>query len=389
MTSPILMVLDLETSIKNRDMSPAEGKKAKAIIGNNKASPFWEDNDVVAMGVAYNEHSPMVFEPDDVAPTSPTLVVGHNIKFDILYLVSRFPSWRNAWDSNLITLWDTQQAEYLLSGQTNMFPSLDQACEKRGLPLKDDVVKDFWAMNIDTEDIPEEILIPYMLADVSNARHVYHDQLKSMSAQQLRHAKVQMEAIVATTEMELNGMQFDKLAALRSAQALTIEVEEIETRLKAAMNLSFPAKEWLPSSSMDVGKYLFGGTIKMREQRPTLDAEGELQYYKSGMKKGEVKMAYTEIPYEIKGIYAEPDPKWVTARGWTVDDAVLKELDLPFTKDILEYRKLAKDIGTYYYGYSSLVWPDGLLHGQMQHCSTVTGRLSSANPNLQNISKEK
>jgi len=57
-----------------------------------------------------------------------------------------------------------------------------------------------------------------------------------------------------------------------------------------------------------------------------------------------------------------------------------------FLSILLEYRDLDKDLNTYYLGLMKLTWPtDECIHGQVNHCSTGTGRTSSSNPNMQNI----
>ena len=66
----------------------------------------------------------------------------------------------------------------------------------------------------------------------------------------------------------------------------------------------------------------------------------------------------------------------------------LKELvDLhPIVNKILEYRKYFKLNSTYVEGLKPHVYPDGKIHACFNQALTQTGRLSSSNPNLQNIS---
>ena len=67
---------------------------------------------------------------------------------------------------------------------------------------------------------------------------------------------------------------------------------------------------------------------------------------------------------------------------------VLKDLvgTHPIVAEILQYRKYAKLISTYVSGLISHVYPDGKLHAIFNQALTTTGRLSSSDPNLQNIS---
>ncbi len=67
---------------------------------------------------------------------------------------------------------------------------------------------------------------------------------------------------------------------------------------------------------------------------------------------------------------------------------VLKDLTdkHPIVGKILEYRKYAKLLSTYVEGLSSQIHEDGKIHAKFNQALTTTGRLSSSDPNLQNIS---
>lgn len=66
----------------------------------------------------------------------------------------------------------------------------------------------------------------------------------------------------------------------------------------------------------------------------------------------------------------------------------LKELinDHPIVSKILEYRKYSKLLSTYVVGFLSSIHEDGKIHATFNQALTQTGRLSSSEPNLQNIS---
>jgi len=77
-----------------------------------------------------------------------------------------------------------------------------------------------------------------------------------------------------------------------------------------------------------------------------------------------------------------------TKTGYSTDAEVLDTLaeDYEFVKDILEYRQLTKLKSTYIDGILKLVRPDtGKVHTTFNQTITATGRLSSTEPNLQNI----
>ena len=59
--------------------------------------------------------------------------------------------------------------------------------------------------------------------------------------------------------------------------------------------------------------------------------------------------------------------------------------EYPFVKKILEYRQLAKLKSTYADGLAAYISEDGRIHGKFNQTITATGRISSTEPNLQNI----
>ena len=75
-----------------------------------------------------------------------------------------------------------------------------------------------------------------------------------------------------------------------------------------------------------------------------------------------------------------------TKTGWSVSEDVLTGLvqDHPAVKLVLEWRHYAKLLGTYVTGMQPLI-NRGRIHTEFNQCVTATGRLSSMNPNLQNI----
>ncbi|MFP4249682.1 MAG: DNA polymerase I [Armatimonadota bacterium] len=76
-----------------------------------------------------------------------------------------------------------------------------------------------------------------------------------------------------------------------------------------------------------------------------------------------------------------------TKTGWSTGAAVLEELaeDYEVAKLVLEYREYAKLRSTYVDGLLREVEEDGRIHTTFEQCVAATGRLSSRNPNLQNI----
>ena len=76
-----------------------------------------------------------------------------------------------------------------------------------------------------------------------------------------------------------------------------------------------------------------------------------------------------------------------TKTGYSTNADVLDKLrgKHPIIEEILDYRQLTKLKSTYVDGLSKVIPPDGRIHTSFQNTVTATGRLSSVEPNLQNI----
>ena len=76
-----------------------------------------------------------------------------------------------------------------------------------------------------------------------------------------------------------------------------------------------------------------------------------------------------------------------TKTGYSTSADILEKLapEYPVVSDILEYRQLTKLKSTYADGLASYISEDGRIHGKFNQTITATGRISSTEPNLQNI----
>ena len=91
-----------------------------------------------------------------------------------------------------------------------------------------------------------------------------------------------------------------------------------------------------------------------------------------------------EVLFEEMGLKCS---KKKTKTGYSTDAETLEEMRLesPIIEDILEYRQVTKLKGTYAGALPKLCDERGRIHTDLKQTLTATGRLSSAEPNLQNI----
>ena len=458
-----ILYLDLETCTKT--------------LAKRKASPFCPDNYIVAAGWAIGNDDPdgdYYDKPSDKPIRLPSLddvalIVGHNIKFDLLYL----------WDHPQIVdyihrggrIWDTQYAEYLIQGMvpSSHMNSLNDCAVKYGGNKKIDAVKEMWDQGINTPDIPEDLLMDYLLGneelegDIGNTRRVFLGQVKAIQSYPETFKPMlanRMESLLATTEMEWNGLYVDMVIG----QALRDEVANEAAILTERMNQYLPEMppecvfKW--TSVYDKSYLIFGGVKKYEKWVQHTDPEtGELLYcqttekwplfdneptapgdcilcpdsglyrrksdnaiqdtFKSGKRVGEGKVRNTSVPdlsrpkgakkdhfFSFEG-YTQPSKRWLSSLTdgkdgpiYSTSAEVIEKLgnrNVPFLQDLSKRAKLVKDLGTYYYeedtegnrsGMLTCVGPDGIIHHGLNHTSTVTSRMSSSNPNLQNLPRK-
>jgi DNA polymerase I-like protein with 3'-5' exonuclease and polymerase domains len=380
-------IIDLETSIKNR------GEDA---IGKFKASPFFPSNNIVMTGIKVRGVSTNINTTvlDTKWLDSAWLLIGQNIKFDLLYLLIHEYDAMMKFFRRGGRIFDVQLAEFILTGQLDQYANLDAMSTKYGGTVKPDIIKEYWDNNIDTEDIPKEQLSDYLKGDVLNTEIVFNEQMKLIYTKGLTNLiTMEMEALLATTFMEFNGMQFDK----KTAQALANDHSLLLELSKLKVVGMFPEIENINTGSdAHVSALLFGGNIKYKEPRPVLNEDGTEYLYKSGKKKGQVKTKITEVDQQVNEFKLIPNPDWETSKKgvYSVSEANLKCLKKQYSRSeklvefldvILSIRKINKELNTYYIGYGKLVWPDGRIHGKIGHTGTITGRNNSSGPNLMNL----
>ncbi len=265
----------------------------------------------------------------------PTLSkVGQNLKYDEIVL-----------DRHGLRLrgvdFDTLLASYLLAPerrQHNMDVLAQQELGLRTMPYK------ALFEGVDGKDIrrvPLERLTHYACEDADVTRRLYDVFAPRLVAEELDHLLHDLELPLAEVlrKMEQRGIRLDvahleglRVQWRRELDALVLEVHEMA------------GEAFNPNSPQQLQKILFE---------------------RLGLK-----------------------PRRKTATGFSTDVEVLKSLaeEHPLPAKLLEYRQLSKLLSTYVESLPKLVHPQtGCVHTSYQQAVAATGRLSSTNPNLQNI----
>ena len=149
---------------------------------------------------------------------------------------------------------------------------------------------------------------------------------------------IELPCVYSLYDMEKNGIKVDKDALIKYGDNLKAKIDELTNKI-----YELAGKEFNINSTRQLGEILF-----------------EEMGLKSGKK---------------------------TKTGYSTSVEVLEKIAdqheiIPL---ILEYRQLAKLNSTYVEGLSGYVMSDGRIHGKFNQTVTATGRISSTEPNLQNI----
>ncbi|QQR82224.1 hypothetical protein IPJ70_03000 [Candidatus Campbellbacteria bacterium] len=184
------------------------------------------------------------------------------------------------------------------------------------------------------------------------------------------------EDILAYAKTESLKVAHTKIVADLHKEGLTPLLETIEKPLTPVL-----------TKMTDVGIRLDVEYLKelSRDYHSELDALARRIYQHAG---GEFNInsprQLGDVLFEKMGL--KGGKKTSTGQRSTRESELQKLVDAhPIINEILEYRELQKLLSTYIDAFPSLIGEDGRLHTTFMQMGTTTGRLSSQNPNLQNI----
>jgi len=351
----------------------------------SSGSPFDRRNQLVA--IAFREqggqtcvlpNSPETIQKLSRALQKAPTIIGFNLKFDLHWLRLA------GLDFQGCRVYDAQLAEYILSGQTHKFPSLDDVAFKYTGLRKIDKVKDLWDQGVQTTDIPWEVLAEYAAKDVDLTISVAEKQRDATPDSLKKLISVCNQDLLVLEEMEWNGIKFDRELSLEKAQDLALKTVELQGRHNFLHNI--PNFNW--GSNEHLSALLYGGQIKEPIKVP-------VGHFKSGQRVGQVKYKNDVRIHHLPRIYTPPKGAEKAKDGvYSVDEEALLSLsgkNKELISDLLELKKIRKEIDTYLEGLPKKQDEGGYtdyIYGNFNQCATFTGRLSSSSPNLQNLSEE-
>lgn len=262
------------------------------------------------------------------------LKMAQNAKFD-QKLLARYGV------SSATPLFDTLVAHYLIAPDQrhNLDTLAEQYLGYRTIAYSDLSEK----KNFDLRrDVAEELLVDYAAEDADVVRRLYPLLREKLEQEQQEKLfwEVEMPLVGVLERMEREGVQLDVQRLHEVSEKLTNDLRETEDAIFHWAGHSFNV-----SSPKQVGVVLF-----------------------------------EELGLHAKG-------KKTKTNTYSTSEEVLSKCvgQHPIVQKVLDYRGLKKLIGTYTEALPELVYPDGRLRTSYNQAVTVTGRLSSSDPNLQNI----
>jgi len=370
---PGYLIVDLETT-SNKDGN------FRAIDG---ASPY-------LVGVLHDATARVLLNCDfnSIIDTKPKVIVGYNIKFDLEHIRRkggiRVEKAQIGDNEDLLdyikrkaVVLDTQFITYLASGQTMLFPTLEQSCEYWKVPTRKtlNLVEELEKVEYDISKVPD--LVEYLFNDLEMTSALINKILKDpWVISNFSWIIAMHDGFMGTHEIEFNGMHVDPSRLAELTREVKEKYDKTEAELKAA---TFP--EFEPASNDHVAAYLFGGDVEIETRIPN-------GVYASGKKLGHPRFRIERKTISCPQVTA-PLPAWRSAKTgkFSVNEEVLLAVGTPFTDKLLEFRELAKLRGTYLEGLGKhLRIKDGSYYvfPQINTCATATGRTSSSKPNMQN-----
>lgn len=265
------------------------------------------------------------------------LKIGQNIKYDIIVLKKYDIHVRGK-------LFDTMIAHYLINPELrhNMDYMAETYLKYRTIHI-DELIGAKGKNQLNMRSLRPDQISDYACEDADVTLKLKRILEKAIEKQDLSKLfyEIELPLIYVLADMEFTGVRLDTVALGEYSKTLTIELQNIESEI-----FKLGETEFNINSAKQVGEVLFD------------------------------KLKIIDKPKKTK-----------TGQYVTSEETLESIKDThPIVNKILEYRGFKKLLSTYIDALPLLVDPkDGKIHTSFNQTVTATGRLSSTNPNLQNI----
>lgn len=295
---------------------------------------------------------------------------GHNLKYDLLVLRNAGVELRGltaeeAQSSKLKAAkqegeWpgcDTMVASYLIDSSRSSH-SKDALClallGRTNIPISDLIGSGKNQRSFET--VPLEQAVPYAAEDADvtlQLRNVMMPQLKAMGLMKLWE-EVELPLVEVLAELEWNGILVDPKELDRQRERLEKRIGELRRMIDEAAMGSI-GRTFNPDSPKQLAAALFN---KPADAEPGLGLKSTKK----------TKTGYSTDIEVLEKLAGDP------------------EVSTPIPELIVEHRQLTKLVGTYLESLKDAINPKtGRIHSSFNQTGAATGRLSSSDPNLQNI----
>ena len=308
-------------------------------------------------------------------------LVAQNLKFDLKYVMRHFQEvLPTDWNP-----WCTMTWNYLSSGHEHKFRSLEQLASDYGVEIAKTMdLGEYIDAGGRMQDIPKDELEEYLRTDVHMLAKIWEEQLDYGEVYDMHY-------LYPLAEMELNGLPVDDDILHERANEASIICDEFTTMMKKKIKTNCEWKDGSPIEDADFEKKI----------KPT--ANRTLSYMLTGEPSAGVKCTSDKWTFQFKKCPAigKLSPKMIakiwsdppTNLGYSMDEKHVSKLCSMLKPEhwvhkIQEWRKHDKLLNTYYLPFIVKSKYTGCVHPKLNTTATATGRLSSSDPNGQNMPKE-
>ena len=431
------LTLDVENTVTKRDgkkhLDPFEPDNSLTMVG------MLSDQGVER--IITFDHSEV--QADDFGHTvvqewldKSTVLIMHNAAYDLLWL----------WESGFKydgPVFDTMLGEYVLQRGQKEPLSLEACAERYELDTKkQDTLKEYFKQGYSTRDIPHAELSEYLSADLHATQQLSDKLMYRLNTQAdamlMPTVTLSNEVAVCLARIYQRGFKVDLVALDKVRTEFEQEKQQLVTDLQAhvhtlmgdtPINLNSPEQlSWVIYSRKVLDKPYWGNAIDpymADADFRSLMAGGTERMYKTTASQcrecngtGQIRKVrkdgspftntnkcprcsgagYNLIPSKnLAGLkFKPPSAKWASANGFSTSkgnlellESIAKSKGMDDAVDFLRKVRRLSAVDTYLSsfvdGIQTYTKQDGRLHVSLLQHRTSTGRLSGANPNMQNM----